>query len=138
MTDRDTYLARLGRELRADLTPADEQHVTPIAEIKCGRRAIVVEVATSGQHGSSCHLRALAPEPVPGRVRNEQSGYLYLRELDALLDALAVAPRHLVAVEATRDAKRAPPSPVDRPRGAPPASLVATMAGATAATAVGS
>jgi hypothetical protein len=45
MTDRDTYLARLGRELRAD----------------------------------------------------------------ALLDALAVARRHLVAAEATRDAKRRHP-----------------------------
>ncbi len=98
MTSRETYLDRVARELRADRTPPEELHVTPIATIQCGRKEIVVEVMRSQLHRTSCRVRARAPKPVgPGRVRLEQSAFMYLRELDVLLGALSEAQAQVVA-----------------------------------------
>jgi hypothetical protein len=115
MTDRDSYLARVGRELRADRAPADEVKVTPIATVPAGRREIEVLVSRSTVHGATARLVLRAPKPLnPDARRLEQEAWLYLPDLDALLAALTEARARLVAA---REEKRPPAHGRGIPRG---------------------
>jgi hypothetical protein len=98
VTTRESYLARVSRDLRADAPPRDELHVEPIATIAVGRRELTLDVTTSGRHGTAARLTLQAPPPLhPGGIRRFQDVHLYVVELDALLAALTTARARLVA-----------------------------------------
>jgi|HubBroStandDraft_4_1064222.scaffolds.fasta_scaffold1073206_2 hypothetical protein len=99
MTD-DTdhsYLARVSRDLRGDVPERDEVRVEHLAHLEVGRRAISLHISSSEKHGVCLRLGVMAPPPPNGGHRLHQEAHLYLRELDALLEALTTARARLAA-----------------------------------------
>jgi hypothetical protein len=104
------YLAKVSRDLRSDVSVRDELHVTHIAHIEIGRRAVSVHVTSSTVHGTSARITLLARAPADGGHRLRQEVHARLDQLDQVIAALTTARAKLVAA--------APPSPAStKPQG---------------------
>jgi hypothetical protein len=95
MTDRDVYLARRARELRADAEDAVRE---PLARVQAGPRAIALTLGL-GRHDPWLELGVWSPQGPPRERRVVERGRvnMLLREVDELIAKLTEARARLAS-----------------------------------------